>query len=309
MLLKGKQLLWQSNDTGAVEVFRDAAKRFPDVADTWYYLGVALRRAGDFDGSGEALKRALKLRGSSATVGAELAYTLLAAGRRDDAIKEARRAFGGEAARAEPHYLFALLHLNHDFPAPDAPARALEEAEAAVAADPHFAHAHLLKAQALTRLSARPSPADAPDAAGRRLAEAAQSLEKFLALAPGAEDFAFWQQQLSALRGQSEAALAPEASRTVFSAKDVTTKAAITYRPEPLYTEAARRTQTFGVVRVRMVLAADGSVQHILALGSLPNGLTERAVEAARALQFRPATKDGRPVSQFVFVEYNFSIY
>jgi TonB family protein len=309
LIRKGKQQLWLKDDKGALEIFREAVKQFPGVADAWYYLGVVLRREGDFGESGAALARALKLRRDSATVRAELAYTLMLAGKREDALREARRAFGGDAARAEPHYLLGALHLNHEFAADDAPARALEEADAAIAAGADFARAHLLKAQALISLSSRLSLTDERDAAGQRLAEAAQSLEKFLALAPGADGFAFWQQQLAALRAQSEALRAPEASRTVFSPKELTTRAVITDRPEPLYSEEARRTQTFGSVRVRMVLAADGSVQHALALGSLPNGLTERAVEAARSVQFKPATLNGRPASQFATVDYGFNIF
>jgi hypothetical protein len=44
-------------------------------------------------------------------------------------------------------------------------------------------------------------------------------------------------------------------------------------------------------------------------LATLPEGLTEQAIEAARDIEFKPASKDGRPVSQYVTVEYNFNIY
>jgi TonB family protein len=309
LLSKGRQSLARRDDQGALEIFRDAVKRFPDYSSPWYWLGVALRRTGNFDEAITSLERSLKLRRDSTTVRAELAYTLLLAGKSEQAMTEARRAFGALAPKAEPHYVTGLLYLNHAFPDRDAPARALQEAEAAIAADPNFAQAYLLKTQALLNFSSDPSGADGRDAAGRRLAEAAQSLEKFLAFAPGAEGFAFWQQQLSALRAQGDELRAPEASRTIFNAKELTTKAVITDRPQPLYSEEARRTQTFGSVRVRLVLGADGSVQHVLALGGLPNGLTERAVEAARSIQFNPATKDGRTASQFVNVEYNFDIF
>lgn len=309
LLWKGRQLLERKDDKGALDVFRDAVKQFPDVADAWYDLGVALRRTGDFDEAVQSLSRALKLRRESTTVRAELGYALMLAGKQEQAIKEARRAFGEDAPGSEPRYFVGMLYLNHAFPADDAPARALEEAEAAIAADANFARAHLLKAQALIRLSSTLSITDERDAAGQRLAEAAQSLEKFLALTSGGDADQFWQQQLSALRGQSEALRAPEASRAVFSPKELTTRAVITSRPEPMYAEDARRAQTFGSVRVRLVLSADGGVQHILALGSLPNGLTQRAVDAARAIQFKPATLNGRAVSQLTTIDYNFNIF
>ncbi|MCA1556179.1 MAG: energy transducer TonB [Acidobacteria bacterium] len=44
-------------------------------------------------------------------------------------------------------------------------------------------------------------------------------------------------------------------------------------------------------------------------INGLRDGLSEMSVNAARGIRFTPATKDGRPVSQYVQVEYNFNIY
>jgi hypothetical protein len=41
----------------------------------------------------------------------------------------------------------------------------------------------------------------------------------------------------------------------------------------------------------------------------LPDGLTEACINAARKIKFIPAMKDGRFVSQYVTIEYNFNIY
>ena len=94
-----------------------------------------------------------------------------------------------------------------------------------------------------------------------------------------------------------------------FSAKEVTRKAQITSRPEPLYTEEARKNQITGSVSLRMVLNANGSVSNIAPLSRLPDGLTEKAIAAARQIKFSPAEKDGRKVSQYVTIQYNFNIY
>lgn len=102
---------------------------------------------------------------------------------------------------------------------------------------------------------------------------------------------------------------APIAERTIFSAKEVTTRAVIRERPEPLYTEEARRNNVTGTVRVKMLFAADGTVKYLFALTRLPHGLTESALNAARKIKFVPAEKDGRPVSQVVTIDYNFNIY
>jgi len=44
-------------------------------------------------------------------------------------------------------------------------------------------------------------------------------------------------------------------------------------------------------------------------LDTLPFGLTEQAIAAARQIKFVPAVKDGRPVSVFMQLEYNFNLY
>ncbi|HZI18889.1 MAG TPA: energy transducer TonB [Pyrinomonadaceae bacterium] len=94
-----------------------------------------------------------------------------------------------------------------------------------------------------------------------------------------------------------------------FQASQVSRKAVITYRPEPNFTEEARKNNVTGVVRLRAVLAASGGVSNISVLKGLPDGLTERAIAAARQIRFTPAQKDGRSVSQWVVIEYNFNIY
>jgi TonB family protein len=94
-----------------------------------------------------------------------------------------------------------------------------------------------------------------------------------------------------------------------FRVNEVTRKAQITAKPEPLYTEAARKNQVTGTVRLRLVLSASGQVTGITPLTKLPDGLTEKAIEAARKIGFTPAEKNGRKVSQYVTIEYNFNIY
>jgi TonB family protein len=94
-----------------------------------------------------------------------------------------------------------------------------------------------------------------------------------------------------------------------FSQKDVTRKAVITFKPEPGFTEEARKNNVTGVVRLRAVLSSSGGVTNISVIKPLPDGLTEKAIAAARQIKFQPAQKDGRTVSQYIVLEYNFNIY
>jgi len=97
-------------------------------------------------------------------------------------------------------------------------------------------------------------------------------------------------------------------SRT-FKPDEVSARALITFKPEPGFTEEARKHNVTGTVRLRAVLSASGEVSNISVVKGLPDGLTEKAMTAARQIKFRPAQKDGRAVSQYVVLEYNFNIY
>src|SRR5262249_46917514 len=74
-------------------------------------------------------------------------------------------------------------------------------------------------------------------------------------------------------------------------------------------TESARKEAIAGTVVLRCVLASSGYVTNIREVSGLPNGLTERAIQAARQIKFVPAVKDGRLVSMWMELQYNFSLY
>jgi TonB family protein len=94
-----------------------------------------------------------------------------------------------------------------------------------------------------------------------------------------------------------------------FKQSEVSQRALITFKPEPGFTEEARRNNVTGLVRLRAILSASGEVTNVSVVKGLPDGLTEKAISAARQIKFRPAQKDGRTVSQYVVLEYNFNIY
>ena len=95
----------------------------------------------------------------------------------------------------------------------------------------------------------------------------------------------------------------------IFTGKDVTTKARLISKPEPQYTEEARKNQITGTVVLKVVFASNGTVQNIRTMSGLPYGLTEKAIAAARMIKFVPATKDGHQVSMWMQLEYNFNLY
>ena len=95
----------------------------------------------------------------------------------------------------------------------------------------------------------------------------------------------------------------------IYTAKEVDEKLQFLKKPTPGYTREARRHQTSGYVFLRAILSADGTVKNIEVLTGLPDGLSEKAIEAARRIKFKPAMKDGKPVSAWVELQYHFQIY
>lgn len=94
-----------------------------------------------------------------------------------------------------------------------------------------------------------------------------------------------------------------------FSGAEVEQRARLLLKPEPQYTEEARKNQITGTVRLRVVFSSTGEVVQIRAVNPLPFGLTERAIAAARQIKFIPAVKGGRSVSVHMQLEYNFNLY
>jgi protein TonB len=79
-------------------------------------------------------------------------------------------------------------------------------------------------------------------------------------------------------------------------------------QPRPLFTEEARRNKVQGVVRVRILVDTNGAVKEVVLMRGLPDGLNEQAIRAAYQMRFRPAMKNGQPVSYWlsnVEVEFN----
>ena len=101
----------------------------------------------------------------------------------------------------------------------------------------------------------------------------------------------------------------PNDPNRIYTPSDVTQRARVLFKPEPQYTEEARKENITGAVILRVVFSRTGEVTNIHAIKTLPGGLTEKAIAAARQIRFVPATRNGQPVSMYVQLEYNFNLY
>ncbi len=101
----------------------------------------------------------------------------------------------------------------------------------------------------------------------------------------------------------------PNEADRVYNSPEVSQRARVLFKPEPQYTEEARKDNITGTVVLRVVFSRTGEVTNIRAMQSLQGGLTEKAIAAARQIRFVPATRNGQPVSMYMQLEYNFNLY
>jgi periplasmic protein TonB len=76
--------------------------------------------------------------------------------------------------------------------------------------------------------------------------------------------------------------------------------------PSAEFSDEARKNGTTGTVLLTVVVTSKGDVTQIRISKSLGSGLDEKAIEAVRQWKFKPATKDGQPVSVQVSMEMAF---
>lgn len=85
-------------------------------------------------------------------------------------------------------------------------------------------------------------------------------------------------------------------------------KPTILYKEKPKYTQDALVNRIQGTVVLNVVFGADGRISQIRVVRGLPDGLTEKAIEAARKTRFQPAVSNGAPVSVRGNLEFSFAL-
>ena len=90
-------------------------------------------------------------------------------------------------------------------------------------------------------------------------------------------------------------------------AGEVTKKVSITEQPPPAYTDEALKNRVAGTVVVEALFCKDGRIDSPEVVHGLPDGLSEKALEAALRIKFAPAEINGRKVSVVRRIEYVFS--
>ena len=81
------------------------------------------------------------------------------------------------------------------------------------------------------------------------------------------------------------------------------------YKPEPAYSEEARKAKYQGTVVLWITVDTAGGVTDCRVVKPLGLGLDEKAVETVRTWKFKPALRSGTPVPVRVMVEVSFRLF
>ena len=80
------------------------------------------------------------------------------------------------------------------------------------------------------------------------------------------------------------------------------------FRPDPAYSEDARKARFQGIVTLQTVIRKDGSVEVVRVVGSPGYGLDQEAIKAVRQWRFKPGTRNGQPADFSLSIEVSFRI-
>jgi periplasmic protein TonB len=80
------------------------------------------------------------------------------------------------------------------------------------------------------------------------------------------------------------------------------------YKPDPEYSEEARKAKYSGTVVLSIIVDSTGKPRDIKVIRSLGLGLDEKAIEAVTKWKFRPGYRNGQPVAVQASIEVNFRL-
>jgi protein TonB len=110
--------------------------------------------------------------------------------------------------------------------------------------------------------------------------------------------------------GNGEGSGPCDAGNNCFGIDGVDSKPAILYKTDPEFSEEARKAKQQGIVVLCMWITAAGIPTHIEVAQPLGYGLDQSAMKSVALWKFKPATKNGKPVTvSDVCVNVNFRMY
>ncbi|MBC7909656.1 MAG: tetratricopeptide repeat protein [Pyrinomonadaceae bacterium] len=295
---RGIEMYKRGDIEGAIKTLRAAVKQDKEDAEGWYYLGRSHAAANKIKDARQAFEKAVTLRPNFTDARAALAYMLLLEKKDDEAVREAEIVLKTDERQAEAHYVLGEARLTDD-----KGQFALAEAEKALAVNPDFDPALLLKAKAVRRIISHGYPTATKEQIDDFIAkskETVAAMDSLLKRNPNPADAESWREVLFVLRPYAEGNF----EAFVYRPADVTQKARILSKPSP--SGAFVNKPNPGLVVIQAVFHRDGTVVNIRVVSAHDDEIARICIEAARKIKFTPAMKDGRAVSQHIKIEYHF---
>lgn len=109
--------------------------------------------------------------------------------------------------------------------------------------------------------------------------------------------------------GDRDRRVPPANNKDTAKSGGVSTPFKLLSKPRPSYTDEARKNNIKGTVRVRVQFLANGQIGSVTPINSLGYGLTEKAIAAARSIQFEPPKRNGVAQATTKVIDFNFTIY
>ena len=106
--------------------------------------------------------------------------------------------------------------------------------------------------------------------------------------------------------GDSEPAA--QVRKVVAAAPPRVTPAEIVSKPNPIYTEEARKLKLEGEVLLEVVFEATGKLRVVRVVRGLGHGLDEAAIQAAEQIHFKPALREGQPADSTAVLHIVFQL-
>jgi TonB family protein len=105
-----------------------------------------------------------------------------------------------------------------------------------------------------------------------------------------------------------DATLTPPPVKKTETATDTQTPVQILFKPKALYTPEAHNLRLEGEVSLQVIFQADGTIRIVRVVSGLGHGLDEAAVQAAKRVRFKPATRSGVPVDTNATIKISFEL-
>lgn len=303
----------------AIAILEKESKKAKNDAETWNTLGLAYFKDESTKKAIKAFEKAISFNQQNASYRTNLAYAYLQIGKSDAAQAESTKAIAINPKNALAYYLRGVANVYEGDNK-----EAIDDAERAIGINPNYSLAYVLKSDALlyqfgTQVGGGAKPIDEIEL----LQQAKEILENCLKNCRNNSQSELQQKRLDTLdvfhkyfsknrdamlSAIAEGKLPPVQANQSLPDPSITPMKLLT-RPQPRYPSSAREKGIEGTVALAALFSETGKITHALILKGVGGGLNEAALQAAYAIKFEPAKKDGKPFSQIKIITYSFDVY